>query len=99
MRMGNQEVEVLRGRIARQQVFAQFADSRPGVANENGVIEAHFHTRRVAAIDARPTCRRRYGPAGSPKLDKRRHLNPRSKRMCCRLPGSRLHREGQPNES
>src|SRR5262245_13944630 len=71
MRVAEQQVTG-NGRFStRQQVGAQFADTRAGVANEQVIIAADFHAGRVATVFASPVARSRDGPARAPEL----HVN------------------------
>src|SRR5262245_5483383 len=58
----------------RQQVGAQLADSRAGIANEQVITASDFHAGRVAAVFAGPVTWSRDGPARAPELHVNLHL-------------------------
>src|SRR5882724_2493085 len=61
VRMRDEQMQFIRLRFARDDVLAEFADARTGVANENRVVKSHLDARGVAAINACPArgCRNR----------------------------------------
>src|SRR5476649_1342361 len=79
MRMRDEQMEFVRLRIARDDVLAEFADARTGVADEKRVVKPHLDARGVAAIDARPARRRRNRAACSPEFYEGGHFKFRDK--------------------